>query len=73
MGRDSFAVKVGGAAQRLGLRAGEVARSAAQLMGGRGGGRADFGRGGIKDLAQRDNALTLIRETVSRHAHAGDA
>jgi alanyl-tRNA synthetase len=68
MGRSVFAVKVGTSAQSAGLRAGDLVRSAAETMGGRGGGRPDFAQGGVKDPAARQAALEHIRETVSRNA-----
>jgi alanyl-tRNA synthetase len=68
MGTEVFAVKVGPTAQRAGVRAGDLVRSAAEVMGGRGGGRPDFAQGGVKEPAQREHALALIREAVSRHA-----
>jgi len=71
VGSDSFAIKVGATARKRGVNAGEIARSAAQVMGGRGGGRPDFGRGGIKDPAKRDDGMALIRETVGRAGASG--
>ncbi|MBJ7610232.1 MAG: alanine--tRNA ligase [Candidatus Dormibacteraeota bacterium] len=68
MGRDTFAIKVGPAAQARHIRAGDLAKAAAQLMGAKGGGHAGFGRGGIKDLVQRQSALSGIRDTVRRQA-----
>jgi alanyl-tRNA synthetase len=68
MGRDTFAVKVGPQAQARGIRAGEMVGAAARLMGGGGGGPAGFARGGIKDVVQREAALTMLRDTVRRHA-----
>jgi alanyl-tRNA synthetase len=73
MGRDSFAVKVGPTAQSRGVRAGDLVSRAAATMAAKGGGRADFGQGGIKDSTQRANALALIRETVIGHASGGAA
>ena len=68
VGSSVFAVKVGPAAQKAGLRAGDLVRGAAELMGGRGGGRPDFAQGGVKDPTRREQALALIRETVNRQA-----
>jgi len=66
VGSASFAIKVGATARHRGVNAGELAASAAQVMGGRGGGGPDFGRGGIKDPAKREPGMALIRETVGR-------
>jgi alanyl-tRNA synthetase len=73
MGNSVFAVKVGPTAQKAGLRAGDLVRSAAELMGGRGGGRPDFAQGGVKEPAQRGEALALIRDTVNRQAAGAGA
>jgi alanyl-tRNA synthetase len=66
--RDNVAVKAGPAAQRAGIHAGSLAGAAAKLMDGKGGGRPDFGRGSVKNAARRDEALALVRDTVSRQA-----
>jgi alanyl-tRNA synthetase len=71
MGNSVFAVKVGPTAQKAGLQAGDLVRSAAEVMGGRGGGRADFAQGAVKEPAQRESALALIRDMVSRAGDAG--
>ena len=66
VGSASFAIKVGATARQRGVNAGELAAGAALVMGGRGGGGPDFGRGGIKDPAKREHGMALIRETVGR-------
>jgi alanyl-tRNA synthetase len=66
--RSSIAVKGGSDAQRAGIHAGGLASAAATLMGGKGGGRPDFGRGSVKNPSQREQAIALIRDTVSRLA-----
>jgi alanyl-tRNA synthetase len=66
VGTTVVAVKVGATAQRAGLRAGDLVRGAAELMGGRGGGRPDFAQGAVKDPARREQALALVRDTVIR-------
>ncbi|HSP65858.1 MAG TPA: alanine--tRNA ligase [Candidatus Deferrimicrobium sp.] len=71
LGSSAFAVKLGPTAQRAGLRAGDLVRAAAEVMGGRGGGRPEFAQGAVKDPARREEALSLIREMVSGHAGAG--
>ena len=65
---DNVAVKAGPTAQRAGVHAGSLADAAAKLMDGKGGGRPDFGRGSVKNAARRDEALALVRDTVSRQA-----
>jgi alanyl-tRNA synthetase len=71
LGSAAFAVKLGPAAQRAGLRAGDLVRAAAEVMGGRGGGRPEFAQGAVKDPARRDEALGLIREMVGQAAGGG--
>jgi alanyl-tRNA synthetase len=66
--RDNVAVKAGPTAQRAGIHAGSLAGTAAKLMDGKGGGRPDFGRGSVKNAARRDEALALVRDTISRQA-----
>jgi alanyl-tRNA synthetase len=73
MGTAVFAVKVGPTAQRAGVSAGDLVSSAAELMGGRGGGRRDFAQGAVKQPAQREHALAFIRDTVSRQAAGAGA
>jgi alanyl-tRNA synthetase len=72
MGTAVFAVKVGPTAQRAGVSADDLVRSAAELMGGRGGGGRDFAQGAVKQPAQREHALAFIRDTVSRQAGEGN-
>jgi alanyl-tRNA synthetase len=73
LGRTSFAVKVGSAAQRAGVRAGDLVGRAAAVMGGRGGGRADFAQGGIKEPDKRDDAVAAMRGAIAAHSGDGDA
>ncbi len=68
LGRESLVVKVGGRALERGVSAGDLVRDAAQLMGGRGGGRAEFARGAVKDASKRDAAVDSIRRSVARAA-----
>jgi len=42
---------------KKGLHAGEIVKQVAQVTGGRGGGRAEMGQGGGKDINRLDNAL----------------
>ncbi|HEY7925950.1 MAG TPA: alanine--tRNA ligase [Candidatus Dormibacteraeota bacterium] len=68
VGHHTLAIKGGASAQRAGIHAGHLANAAAALTGGRGGGRPDFGRGSVRNPAQSDQALALVRDTVSRQA-----
>jgi len=61
LGSNTIAVKCGPKAVAAGFRAGELVRAAVEIAGGRGGGRDDFARGGIKDVAKRDEMVTALR------------
>jgi alanyl-tRNA synthetase len=56
---------------KKGLHAGEIVKQVAQATGGRGGGRADMGQGGGKDVNKLDNALNLVRDLVTKHGDSG--
>lgn len=43
---------------------GELVKTAAQICGGNGGGRADYAQAGGKDTSKVDEAITLIKEKV---------
>ena len=64
LGPKALAVKVGGAALRAGVDAGELAKAAAQATGGKGGGRKEYARGGVQDQEKRRAALDEIRTLV---------
>jgi alanyl-tRNA synthetase len=68
IGESVLAVKVGGKALAAGVNAGELVREASAITGGKGGGRAEFARGGVKDQSKREAAIEAIRQRVS---HAG--
>ena len=53
-----------------GLHAGNIAREAAKLMGGGGGGQAEMAQAGGRDAANLDNALNRVADLV-RQARAG--
>ena len=53
-----------------GLHAGNIAREAAKLMGGGGGGQAEMAQAGGRDAANLDNALHRVADLV-RQARAG--
>ncbi len=63
-GSASLAVKVGGGALQGGVRAGDLARVAAQATGAKGGGRPDFAAGGIGDPNRRADALDAVRRAL---------
>ena len=63
---DSFAIKAGTTARDRGLHAGDLASAAAVVMDGKGGGRPDFGRGGIRDPGKREQGMTWIRAELTR-------
>jgi alanyl-tRNA synthetase len=51
---------------RRGVRAGDVVREAAVLIGGKGGGRPDLAEAGGKDPAKLDEALAAVATIVRR-------
>ena len=53
-----------------GIHAGNIAREAAKLMGGGGGGQPEMAQAGGRDAAQLDNALRRVADLV-RQARAG--
>lgn len=52
-----------------GQSAGHIIKHIMEDMGGRGGGRAETGQGGVKDTAKIDEALNMVREMVTEHGH----
>jgi alanyl-tRNA synthetase len=64
IGDASLAVKVGGGALQSGVRAGDLARVAAQATGAKGGGRPDFAAGGVADPEKRGDALDAVRRAL---------
>ena len=64
LGPDTLVVKVGSNPLAAGIRAGDLVRRAAAVVGGRGGGRPEFARGGVKDPSKREAALQAIREQL---------
>ena len=55
---------------KRGLHAGEIVKQVAQVTGGRGGGRAEMGQGGGKDVDKLDHALSLVRDLVAKHGNS---
>jgi alanyl-tRNA synthetase len=54
-----------------GQSAGHIIKHITQAIGGRGGGRAETGQGGGKDVAKIDEALKMVRELVAGHGASG--
>jgi len=50
-----------------GQSAGHIIKHITQAIGGRGGGRAETGQGGGKDVAKIDEALKMVKELVTEH------
>jgi len=50
-----------------GQNAGHIIKHVTQAIGGRGGGRAETGQGGSKDVAKIDEALKMVRDMVTEH------
>lgn len=53
------------AAQELGVAAGELVGIAAPILGGKGGGKADFAQGGGQDASRAQEALESVRAKVA--------
>ncbi len=64
-------VATNAAARQAGLRAGELARTAAAVLGGGGGGKDDVAQGGGSDAARLPDALAAVLTAVGSDAHAG--
>ncbi len=63
-GQVPVASGVSPAAIRLGLKAGDLVKTAAKVLGGGGGGRPDFAQGSGKDAGKIDEALNAVRERI---------
>ena len=61
----SLGAYCGDAAQAAGLKAGDLIRSLAPIVGGKGGGKADMARGSGKERAAKDALLAKAAETLS--------
>jgi len=64
LGESALAVKVGGGPLQGGVRAGDLARVAAEATGAKGGGRPDFAQGGVADADKRREALEAVRRAL---------
>ena len=47
------------------FQAGTIIQAIAPIVGGKGGGRPDFARGGGKDIAKIEDALAKARELIA--------
>ncbi len=65
LGPATLVIKVGGTALEAGVDAGILIKGAAEITGGKGGGRPDLGRGKVGDPAKRDAAVSLLRAAIS--------
>ena len=63
-GKANMAVAVGKQAVEKGIKAGALAKLAAAIAGGNGGGKPDFAMAGIKDSSKIDEVITQIPELV---------
>ena len=61
----SLGAYCGTAAQAAGLKAGDLIRNLAPIVGGKGGGKADMARGSGKDLAGKAALVAEARKTLS--------
>src|SRR5699024_4842276 len=60
--RPLVVISVNEGAQALGLKAGNLVKTASQMLGGGGGGKSDLAQGGGQDASKLDEALTSIRQ-----------
>ncbi len=65
LGPATLVVKVGGRALDAGVHAGTLVTGAAEITGGKGGGRPDLGRGKVGDPAKREAAVSLLRAAIT--------
>ena len=61
----SLGAYCGEAAQAAGLKAGDMIRTLAPIVGGKGGGKADMARGSGKDLAAKDTLVAEARKQLA--------
>ena len=70
-GRPNFVAMATPDLVKKGLHAGEIVRQVASVTGGGGGGKAELGQAGGKDIGRIDDALKLVRELVAGHVNTG--
>ena len=63
-GRAALVIATNASARELGLAAGTLLRTAAEAMGGRGGGKPDMAQGGGGEPSQVPAALAAVRESI---------
>jgi alanyl-tRNA synthetase len=69
--RPAVVVAVNEAARSWGVRAGDLVRSAAQILGGGGGGKDDVAQGGGTDASKIDEALVAVQHAVGQRVTSG--
>jgi alanyl-tRNA synthetase len=69
--RPAVVVAVNDAARTWGVRAGDLVRSAAQVLGGGGGGKDDLAQGGGTDPSKIDEALVAVQHAVGQRVTSG--
>ena len=69
--RPNFVVMVTPDLVKKGLHAGEIVKQVAAVAGGSGGGKAEVGQAGGKDVNRLDDALRLVKELVAKHGDTG--
>jgi alanyl-tRNA synthetase len=65
LGPETLVIKVGGRALDAGIDAGTLVKGAADVTGGKGGGRPELGRGKIGDPAKREAAVSQLRSAIA--------
>ena len=65
-GRASIVATASSAAQKLGIKAGQLVKEVAIMTGGNGGGRPDFAMAGAKDADKIEAALTAVKDIVEK-------
>jgi len=69
--RPVVVIATNNAARQWGLRAGELAKAAAQTLGGGGGGKDDLAQGGGTDASRVGEALAKVEHAVGERVTAG--
>ena len=63
-GKSALVAAVTASAQKMGAKAGNIVKAAAQVTGGNGGGKPDFAQAGVKDAAKLNDALNAVPSFV---------